>query len=361
MALGGGASRRVRRFRHAAGRGRPSHARRGASGLETRRGDRRDRDGSRAGLRRRDRGGRRLLGADAANLVRFGPTADSGVIVGKWSEPGVPIPGAGTIVKSRWARSQVARTGAPARLATDDPGVPRGALRAADRAWCDVLVAAPIVVSGDIWGAVVVSLTGEQRFPANAEERLGAVCGARRSRTRERPGPEELATLADEQAALSRVAVAAETTEQPEQLFNIVTEEVGRLFGGHWGIDHSVRRGAGRGRARRMASQRVTTGSTSVRRAFRCGAACCRASVRRAVHQGRLREGAARGSGADDRAQTASRPASRRRSSSPGASGGPSRSRWPRRTSSAPAPRRESPSSRTSSPSRSPTRRRASS
>ena len=43
----------------------------------------------------------RLLGADAANLVRFGPTLDEGVIVGKWSEPGVPIPGAGTVIDIR--------------------------------------------------------------------------------------------------------------------------------------------------------------------------------------------------------------------------------------------------------------------
>ena len=46
----------------------------------------------------------RLLGADAANLVRFSPTLDEGVIVGKWSEPGVQIPGAGTIVVDRRRR-----------------------------------------------------------------------------------------------------------------------------------------------------------------------------------------------------------------------------------------------------------------
>ena len=39
----------------------------------------------------------RLLGADAANLVSFGPRAEEGVIVGKWSEPGVQIPGDGTV------------------------------------------------------------------------------------------------------------------------------------------------------------------------------------------------------------------------------------------------------------------------
>ena len=38
-------------------------------------------------------------------------------------------------------------------------------------------------------------------------------------------------TLAEEQAALSRVAVAVATEEQRDRLFNIATEEIGRLFG----------------------------------------------------------------------------------------------------------------------------------
>jgi signal transduction histidine kinase len=177
----------------------------------------------------------RLLGADAANLVRFGPTPDEGVIVGKWSEPGVQIPGAGTIVATEEgsALSKVARTGAPVRQATDDPGVPAELHGRLIELGVTSLVAAPIVVSGHIWGAVVVSLTRDLQFAANAEERLGKFAGLVAVALANTQAREELATLADEQAALSRVAVAA-ATEQPEQLFNIVTEEVGRLFGGHW-------------------------------------------------------------------------------------------------------------------------------
>ena len=61
----------------------------------------------------------RLLGADAANLVRFGSDPDEGVIVGKWSEPGVRIPGAGTIVsiedgaRSPRSRGRARRLGWP--------------------------------------------------------------------------------------------------------------------------------------------------------------------------------------------------------------------------------------------------------
>ena len=175
----------------------------------------------------------RVLGADAANLVRFSPSRDEGVIVGKWSEPGVQIPGAGTIVviEDGGALTRVARTGAPARLATNDPAVPAELHKRLTALGVTSLVAAPIVVSGDIWGAVVVSLTGDRRFPANAEERLGQFAGLVAVALANTQAREELATLADEQAALSRVAVAVATEEDPERLFNAVSEEIGRLFG----------------------------------------------------------------------------------------------------------------------------------
>ena len=175
----------------------------------------------------------RLLGADAANLVRFSPSHDEGLIVGKWSEPGVKIPGPGTIVAidNGSALTEVARTGAPVRMATDDPGVPTELRGRLNELGVTSLVAGPIVVAGHIWGTVVVSLTGEQRFPANAEERLGKFAGLVAVAVANALAREELATLAAEQAALSRVAVAVATEEHAERLFNTVAEEIGRLFG----------------------------------------------------------------------------------------------------------------------------------
>ena len=174
----------------------------------------------------------RLLGADAANLVRFGPTPDEGVIVGKWSEPGVPIPGAGTVIDIRGgALARVARTRAPARMALEDPDVlPELHARLVALGVTSV-VAAPIVVSGHLWGAVVASVTRDLQFAANAEERLGKFAGLVAVALANAQAREELATLADEQAALSRVAVAVATEEDPERLFNTVSEEIGRLFG----------------------------------------------------------------------------------------------------------------------------------
>ena len=142
------------------------------------------------------------------------------------------IPGAGTIVSIQdgSALAKVARTGVPARQATDDPGVPAALHRRLIELGVTSLVGAPIVVSGHIWGAVVVSVTGELQFAANAEERLGKFAGLVAVALANTQAREELATLADEQAALSRVAVAVATEEDPEQLFAVVSEEVSRLF-----------------------------------------------------------------------------------------------------------------------------------
>ena len=174
----------------------------------------------------------RLLGADAANLVSFGPRPEEGVIVGKWSEPGVQIPGNGTVVviARGSAIDRVARTGAPARLATDDPGVPSELHERLVALGVTSLVAAPVVVSGEIWGALVVSVTRDLQLAPNTEERLGQFASLVAVAIANAQAREELATLADEQAALSRVAVAVATEEQPERLFNVVSEEIGRLF-----------------------------------------------------------------------------------------------------------------------------------
>ena len=174
----------------------------------------------------------RLLGADAANLVSFGPRPGQGVVVGKWSEPGVEIPGDGTVVvvARGSAIDRVARTGAPARLATDDPGVPPELHERLVALGVTSLVAAPVVVAGEIWGALVVSVTRDLQLAPNTEERLGQFAALVAVAIANAHAREELATLADEQAALSRVAVAVATEEQPEGLFTVVSEEIGRLF-----------------------------------------------------------------------------------------------------------------------------------
>ena len=126
--------------------------------------------------------------------------------------------------------TRVRRTGLPSRGHVDDADQPELVALLSDLG-IKSLVAAPIEVSGELWGAVVVSLTDDDEFADDAEERLvqfGKLVSVALANAQAR---EDLDALADEQAALSRVAVAVATGELPERLFDAVSEEVGRLFG----------------------------------------------------------------------------------------------------------------------------------
>ena len=169
----------------------PPRARRGAGGAESCRGDRRDRDVIGAGLRRRDRGGGSPPRRRCREPRSLRPGPDEGVIVGKWSEPGVRIPGAGTIVSIQdgSALSKVARTGTPARQATDDPGVPaelRGRL-------IELGVTSLVARSDRRVGAHLGRRRGvaHRRAAVRCERRgaAGEVRRPRRGRAREHPGP----------------------------------------------------------------------------------------------------------------------------------------------------------------------------
>jgi signal transduction histidine kinase len=176
----------------------------------------------------------RLFRADAANLIRFDRLNENeGLIVGRWSNAGTVISPLGTRIELLGgAVTRVRRTGRPARGLVGDRAASEPELHARlTELGITSYVAAPIEVSGELWGTVVVWLQSEDEFPEDAEERLvqfGKLVAVALANAQAR---EDLAALADEQAALSRVAVAVATGELPERLFDTVSEEVGRLFG----------------------------------------------------------------------------------------------------------------------------------
>ncbi len=174
----------------------------------------------------------RLFGANAATLFRFDRHDENAcVVVGRWSEDGAGTSALGTKVELRGGPvTRVRRTGLPSRGHVDDADQPELVALLSDLG-IKSLVAAPIEVSGALWGAVVVTLTDDDAFADDAEERLvqfGKLVSVALANAQAR---EDLAALADEQAALSRVAVAVATGELPERLFDAASEEVGRLFG----------------------------------------------------------------------------------------------------------------------------------
>ena len=233
-----GADREVRsaRLRRARER-RDAHgaldARRGAGRPQPRRRRGRDR-GAGPALRRGHAGGRVRPGADGANLIRFDPRderrASSSARGAIYEAKIAPV---GTRVRTTGGPvTRVRQTAQPARGHIDDPDIiPSPLVDRLREQGVRSIVAAPIVVSGALWGAVMLSTNDDRTFFADAEARIAQFTNLVAVALANAEAHEQLSALAEEQAALSRVAVAVATEEQRDRLFNIATEEIGRLFG----------------------------------------------------------------------------------------------------------------------------------
>ncbi len=111
----------------------------------------------------------RLFGAETANTIRY--QAGSELVIGAWSEPGaanLPV-GATLPLDSDTAAPQIRRSGRPMRVDAFVPGEGRlaEALRELE---FSAAIGAPIVLDGELWGALI--LRAAAPFPAGAEDRL---------------------------------------------------------------------------------------------------------------------------------------------------------------------------------------------
>jgi PAS domain S-box-containing protein len=170
---------------------------------------------------------RTLLDCDTAAVVRF--EADGTVTTmgssGARQPAGVRLEAdPGSILASVRATGRTARSGPDDPMAPHMPGAVGGeGGRAA--------LASPIVVDGELWGAMTVGRTGDAVLPPETETRLetfteliATVVGSTESRA-------ALRRLAEEQAALQRVATLVARGVEPAELFAAVSREVGRMFG----------------------------------------------------------------------------------------------------------------------------------
>jgi signal transduction histidine kinase/PAS domain-containing protein len=164
----------------------------------------------------------RLFGARWASMVRYDDDAREVVVVGDWHADEdfelklgsrFPLAG-GAITKAK-------ETGRPARIVYQlHEGDPHREM-----------VAAPIVVTGRIWGAATISLPAPDSFPADAEERLAKFTSLVAVALANAEAREQLAALAAEQASLARVALAVATERDPQRVFDVVTEEAAAVLG----------------------------------------------------------------------------------------------------------------------------------
>jgi signal transduction histidine kinase len=114
-----------------------------------------------------------VLEAHSANLLRYDQVGSGSVIVGRWSVPGVfsgPI-GYRFPTQEGTVAHRVFTTGLPVRLDLDDRTDPVFG-EYMKRIGANSIVAAPIIVTGRIWGVITARLTPPHVFPLGAEERL---------------------------------------------------------------------------------------------------------------------------------------------------------------------------------------------
>jgi signal transduction histidine kinase len=171
-----------------------------------------------------------VFGADLTGMSRY--EADgTATTVAAWSarRAGVPV-GFRSGLGGRNLSTIVRDTGLPARMehypeeASEAPPEVRAlGIRSA--------VAVPITVEGRLWGAMNIGSTGEAPPSPDIEARLVAFTELVATAIANSAAREELRSVAEEQAALRRVATLVAQAALATEVFTAVVEEVGRVFG----------------------------------------------------------------------------------------------------------------------------------
>jgi signal transduction histidine kinase len=187
----------------------------------------------------------KLLPADFASMCRYEPDGTQ-TFVATWGRAGKRVCAGSQ--QTPWGHNLgtlVFQTGGPARI--DSYADASGPLSVTAReTGLRSAVAAPVNVEGRLWGMMGVGSSQEQPLPPDTEARLASFTELVATAIANAESRAGLARLADEQAALRRVATLVARGAAPEELFAAVAEEAGRLLGAHmagmarYETDHTV-------------------------------------------------------------------------------------------------------------------------
>jgi signal transduction histidine kinase len=125
--------------------------------------------------------------------------------------------------------TMVAETGKPARMDEYDDASGEAAEIARRHGWRSS-IAAPIAVEGRLWGVMLVATQRPEPFPAGAEERLEKFTELVATAIANAESRSALEQLADEQAALRRIATLVAKGVPSEEVLAVVTEETAATF-----------------------------------------------------------------------------------------------------------------------------------
>jgi signal transduction histidine kinase len=173
-----------------------------------------------------------LLGVEYTVLIRSDPQ-DMITVVGAWTATGAAPPspvGSRFEVGGRNVSTLTLRTGRAARLdayvdvtgSIGNTGAQGWGFRSS--------VGVPISVEGRPWGLILVAYTRDQQLPADTEARLASFTELVATAVANAESSAALARLAQEQAALRRVATLVAQGVPPAEIFSAVSDEVVGLF-----------------------------------------------------------------------------------------------------------------------------------
>ncbi|HEX9379227.1 MAG TPA: GAF domain-containing protein, partial [Gaiellaceae bacterium] len=169
-----------------------------------------------------------LLGLERIELVRYDGD-NTGTVIAASGEH--PFPAGSTwSLDDPSVMATVARTTRAARI--DDYGALKGEIaRVARRAGFQSAIGAPMTVEGRLWGVIIAISTEPEPIPERSEARLGQFTDLVATAVANAEARHALERVAAEQATLRRIATLVAEGPQPEEIFAVVMEEVGRLFG----------------------------------------------------------------------------------------------------------------------------------
>jgi signal transduction histidine kinase len=170
-----------------------------------------------------------LCGADLARMERY---ESDGFVTGMAAWSRVP---ARLAVGKRFPLdgSSIARdvrqTGGPVRVASFAGA--SGAIASEAQA-LDIRssVGCPITVAGELWGVIAASTKRDEPFPADTESQIARFTELVATAVESAEARTELRRVAEEQAALRRVATLVARGVEPDLLFVAVAEEIGAHF-----------------------------------------------------------------------------------------------------------------------------------
>jgi len=169
------------------------------------------------------------LDVSLISVVRI--EGDTATQVGAWGvENPFPV-GTSWTLDEYGVSGLVARTGKAARI-EDYADIPGGiAARLARQAGIREAVGVPITVEGALWGVMMALSTSHAPLEEGIETRLAEFTELIATAIANTQARDELHRLADEQAALRRVATLVARGAEASEVFAAVCEETGRLTG----------------------------------------------------------------------------------------------------------------------------------